>query len=220
MEKFLPLFKSHYSIGRSILTLFESGSEISGGPDSMFALNFLLAGKRSVTILHFDHGTEHAKEAKDFVLKESKRLGLDFFYSDIKTEEKRTGLKRLKGESDEMFWRKARYSFFRNWEDMPTIMGHTLDDQVESWLFSSLRGNPRLIPYRNRTVIRPFLSVSKGEILRWCERKGVEYVLDPSNTSDSYSRSYIRKEIVPRCLRVNPGLYTTISKKVLKLDCE
>ena len=35
MDKVLPLFKSHYSIGRSILTLHPKGSSDGVGPDSI-----------------------------------------------------------------------------------------------------------------------------------------------------------------------------------------
>ena len=35
MDEILPVFKSHYSIGRSILTLEEAGTSVDGGPDSI-----------------------------------------------------------------------------------------------------------------------------------------------------------------------------------------
>ena len=35
MNEVLPVFKSHYSIGRSILTLEEAGTSVEGGPDSI-----------------------------------------------------------------------------------------------------------------------------------------------------------------------------------------
>ena len=38
MEKSLPFFKSHYSIGRSILTLEKPDDVIQGGPDSIIKL--------------------------------------------------------------------------------------------------------------------------------------------------------------------------------------
>ena len=38
MEKVLPFFKSHYSIGRSILTLENPEDSIDGGPDSIFKI--------------------------------------------------------------------------------------------------------------------------------------------------------------------------------------
>ena len=38
MEEVLPFFKSHYSIGRSILTLEKPDDVISGGPDSIIKL--------------------------------------------------------------------------------------------------------------------------------------------------------------------------------------
>jgi tRNA(Ile)-lysidine synthase TilS/MesJ len=48
----------------------------------------------------------------------------------------------------------------------------------------------------------------------WCDRKSVHYINDPSNTDLSFMRNYIRHEIVPRALRVNPGLPKVLRKKI------
>ena len=39
----------------------------SGGPDSMAILDFLRKGNREVTVLHFNHGTEHGNQADEFL---------------------------------------------------------------------------------------------------------------------------------------------------------
>ena len=35
----------------------------SGGPDSMAVLDFLVKGKKDITVAHFNHGTDHGNEA-------------------------------------------------------------------------------------------------------------------------------------------------------------
>ena len=186
----------------------------SGGPDSMFALDFLIRGKKDVTILYMNHGTEHGAEAEAFVKSEAKRLGVKIEVGCVGSAEKE------KNESSEQFWRRIRYDFLNKFNDAPIVMVHNLDDEVENWIFSSLRGNGKLIPYRNGNVIRPFLCISKKEILSWNERKGVPFVVDPGNFSDDYTRSYIRQNLMPHALFVNPGLHKTIRNKVLCLDFE
>ena len=186
---------------------------VSGGPDSMAILDFLIRGKRDVTAVHFDHGTEHGAEARAFVEDYCERNNVPLIVGEANRA-------KLSNESPEEYWRNIRYDFFYsilNKVNGGTIItGHTLDDQVENWIFTSLHGNPMLIPYyRSPGIIRPFITTTKAELLSWCERKKVPYVTDPGNTDSKYMRSLIRKEIVPQALRVNPGLYKVIRKKIL-----
>ena len=42
----------------------------------------------------------------------------------------------------------------------------------------------------------------------------VPYINDPSNKDTSLRRNYIRHELMPHALEVNPGIFKMISKKV------
>ena len=48
----------------------------SGGPDSMAAVDFLLRSRRNISIIHFDHGTDHGHMASKFIEKFCKDKGL------------------------------------------------------------------------------------------------------------------------------------------------
>jgi tRNA(Ile)-lysidine synthase TilS/MesJ len=78
----------------------------------------------------------------------------------------------------EEHWRDERYKFFRSFDE-PVITGHNLDDVIEWFLFSSLHGQGKVIPYRNKNVFRPFISTSKRKLEDWCERKGSSFMVDP-----------------------------------------
>jgi tRNA(Ile)-lysidine synthase len=93
---------------------------------------------------------------------------------------------------------------------------HHLDDCVETYLFSCLRGFQSVIPYSKSNVIRPFLLNEKSEFERWCKQKSVPFIEDKSNDCLDYSRNRIRHQIVPEALKVNPGLKTVV-KKMIKL---
>jgi len=186
---------------------------VSGGADSMAALDFLYnGGKRNVTILHFNHGTDHAYEAEEFVRAYAEEKGFLLFVGSLTREIN-------PGESKECFWREQRYAFF-DWfasrENIPIITCHHLDDLVETWIFTSLHGTPRLIPKCRGSFVRPFLSTRKSELLAWCDRRSVPYVNDPSNLDTSYMRNYIRHVLVPKALLVNPGLHKVLRKKIMK----
>ncbi len=184
---------------------------VSGGADSMAALDFLRRGKREVHALHFDHGTVHGTDARRFV---------EHYCSDEDIPLTVSSLQRSKldSESLEEYWRNERIRFYKEHSDAPVATGHHLDDAVEWWIFTSLHGNPRLMGVRNygTNVVRPFLATTKEELVSWCKKKCVPHVEDPSNESRNHTRNRIRHDIMPHALSVNPGLRTTIRAMVLK----
>jgi len=186
---------------------------VSGGMDSMAVLDFLSRNK-DVSVLHFNHGTSHADEAENLVYQYCKERNISFVAGKINSE-------RPRGVSLEEFWRDQRYNFFDScsitpfYSNRPIITCHHLDDLVETWLFTSMHGDPKLIPSQRGRYLRPFLITRKSVLEDWCDRKNVPYIEDPSNMDQSYMRNYIRHEIVPRATRVNPGIYKTLRKKVL-----
>jgi tRNA(Ile)-lysidine synthase len=178
----------------------------SGGPDSMAALNFLNNGRRIVRVAHFDHGTEHADEARQFVIDYCKKKQIEYTLGTVSR-------KRNASESREEFWRNERYRFFKTL-DAPIVTAHHLNDVSEWWVFTALHGMPKLIPYRNESVIRPFLMTPKRELLRWNEKHEVMSIDDPSNKNTVHMRNLIRHRIMPQCIKVNPGLEKVLKKKI------
>ena len=174
----------------------------------MAILDFLVRGKREVTVAHFNHNTPFGRFAEKFVKGYCRKNNIKLVVGQIQRE-------KLDEESWEEYWRNERYRFFEAL-DGPVITAHHLDDVVEWWTFTSFHGNPRLIPYQNNKTIRPFLSTSKEEIWNWVDRKSVPYVTDPGNFDEKYMRSLIRKNIIPEALKVNPGLRKVIKKKIEK----
>ena len=180
---------------------------VSGGPDSMAILDFL-SNNHDVTAVYFDHGTDFGKKCKRFVKNfcDSKEIpiviGLN--YNDRPVD-----------KSLEEHWRDERYKFLHSF-NLPVVTGHHLDDVIEWFLFSSLHGAGKVIPYHNQNVIRPFISTSKCVLKDWCERKKVPFLDDPANADKKFMRSIIRHDIVPQARLVNPGLEKTFKKLVEK----
>ena len=184
---------------------------VSGGPDSMAVLDFLTnKPERDVTVLHFNHGTEFGNRASQFVEEYCNDYRIPIVVDQL------TGQKEPE-ESPEEFWRNQRYEFFSRFTDKPIVMAHNLDDVLETYLFTTLHGNAYIIPYQRENIIRPFMLTKKRTLQEWCDRKNVPYMVDPSNENRSYMRSIVRHDIVPNALKVNPGLYKVISKKVIEL---
>jgi tRNA(Ile)-lysidine synthase len=182
---------------------------VSGGPDSMTALDFLRRNHEVVAI-HFNHGTEHGREAERFVTSIMKTCGIPLIVGRIDRE-------KAEGESREEFWRKERYAFFRQVVgDAPLVTAHTLDDAMENWVFTSLHGSPRLIPKQNGNILRPFILSRKVDMLEWCKQKGVPFVLDPGNMDLSFPRARIRNVIMPELLKINLGFPKVIAKMYMR----
>lgn len=183
----------------------------SGGVDSMAIVDFL-NNNHDVNLMFFDHGTQTSKEALDFL--EDRYYG-SIHYAGMQLHVGKINRVKDSSESWEEYWRNQRYEWFHSF-DFPIITCHHLDDCVETWIFTSLNGEGRIIPYANRNVIRPFRLNRKAEFTNWCRNKKVSWVEDTSNEDISYMRNFIRHEIVPKALVVNPGLHKVVRKKVFE----
>lgn len=180
----------------------------SGGVDSMACLDFL-SKNHDVTVLHYNHGTAHGHIAERFVRGFCYKRRINYHVG-VNREPPPPGLSR------EAFWREKRYNFLNDYSNAPIVTCHHLDDCVETWVWSCMHGNPRTIPYRRKSVIRPFRLTRKRDFQLWCDMHNVPYVEDESNEDIHYTRNYIRREMMPSVLKVNPGIHKTVKKIILK----
>jgi tRNA(Ile)-lysidine synthase len=176
----------------------------SGGVDSMAVVDFL-SRKHEVTIAHFNHGTQHGEKAHKFVSEYCADHDISMLVGFCRS-------KKDNKESQEEYWRRERYDFFKDLG--PVITCHHLDDCVETYIWSSLHGTPKVIPLTRNNVLRPFLTTRKQDFVYWCESHNVPWIEDESNKNSRYTRNYIRNELMPHALRVNPGLHTLVKKIV------
>ncbi len=182
----------------------EFGIACSGGVDSMAILHFLVKGRYNPHVIYFNHNTEHGHLAEKFITDYCSNNNLNLFVG--RTELKPTSNK-------EKIWSDLRYEFFSKF-DFPIMTCHHLDDCVETYIFSCLRGFQSVIPYSKGNVIRPFLLNEKSVFEKWCKQKMVPFIQDESNDCLDYSRNRIRHQIVPESLLVNPGLKTVVKKMI------
>tara|TARA_Y100000590_G_C15394406_1_gene891329 strand:- start:564 stop:773 length:210 start_codon:yes stop_codon:yes gene_type:complete len=57
--------------------------------------------------------------------------------------------------------------------------------------------------------------VTKDELLSWARNKNVRYITDPSNKETRYMRNFIRHQMMPDIVEVNPGIRTMLKKKLV-----
>lgn len=184
----------------------EVGVAVSGGVDSMVILDFLKRN-HNVTAYHFNHGTKNADLFERFVRASCSKMDIPIKVGDIKNPKR-------KGQSLEEHWREERYNWLRE-QDQTIVLAHHLDDCVESYLFNMCNGKDYTIPYRNHNCIRPFRLNRKSNIVNWLkDHKDILWVEDPSNIDEKFKRNYIRWNLLPNALEVNPGLYKVIAKRI------
>lgn len=180
---------------------------LSGGVDSVAIASFL-SKKRNVKCAFFHHNIPEDDLALEFVKQfcETHELQLSVgMLNEI----------RPAGISIEEHWRNCRYKFFDSL-NTTVITGHNLDDCVETFLYSSLHGTPKVIPCSRNQVVRPFLTTPKSAFVDWCVRRNIKWFEDPTNSQVAHMRNYIRHQLMPHALHVNPGLFKTVKKIVDK----
>jgi tRNA(Ile)-lysidine synthase len=94
------------------------------------------------------------------------------------------------------------------------LTAHTADDQAETLLLRLVRGAGLrgLAGMRSKSrvqgvrVVRPFLTISREQVIAYVERHAIPYRRDASNDETAAARNYVRHEIVPRLeARLNPA---------------
>lgn len=179
---------------------------VSGGVDSMALLDFL-SRNHNVNAAFFHHGTENSEQAYKFLKEYLEHKNVELIVGHIKGDKPAE-------KSPEEYWRDSRYEFLTN-INRPVAMAHNLDDCVETWIWSSLHGCSKLIPYQRQNVFRPLLITEKKVLQQWCINKSVSWIEDTSNKDVRYMRNYIRHELMPHALVVNPGIKKVIKKMLL-----
>ena len=105
-----------------------------------------------------------------------------------------------------------RYAFFETvrlkYNALYILTAHHLGDSIETLMFNLIRGTKIHglvgIPEQNGYILRPFLHLSKPDILKSLEKENIPYRLDSSNTEDVYMRNHLRLNIIPKFERINP----------------
>jgi tRNA(Ile)-lysidine synthase len=177
----------------------------SGGVDSVAVLDFL-SKNHEVDAAFFHHGTDNSDNAFDFVWNFCRDRDITITVGYIRNE-------KPKELSWEEHWRNERYAFLENFEYVVT--GHHLNDCIETYIWGTMHGTPKVIPDTRKNVHRPFLLNPKQEFIDWCNRKELNWCQDYSNENTDYMRNYIRKYVVEHAYHINPGIEKVVKKLIL-----
>ncbi len=201
---------------------------LSGGPDSMALLHWLLGAREAwqltLTAIHIHHGLREASDAEATFVEaycQSHDVPIDIHHVDLEC-------KAYKGMSTEEKARAARYNIFKQHIEAHqclVALAHHMNDQAETVLLNLLRGaGPQGLKgmmAKRGGYIRPLLTTKRSQIMAYCKANDVPYVTDASNESSEYTRNYLRNEILPVIEeRVHPNVVERICTTAKILDEE
>jgi len=224
-EKIIRLIEEYELIKRGDRILIA----LSGGPDSVFLLYFLLKYKRKYGInlgaMHVNHMIrgEEADRDEKFCRKLCLQSGVDYHTvkRDVPSFAKNNKI------SIEEAAREIRYKELEKVQKKfgydKIATAHNCSDNAETVFINLIKGTGLKglsgIPIIRGNIIRPILSISKDKILKYLGATKVQYLVDQTNLSNVYERNFIRNEIFPLIKKhLNPKLEQTLfkSSSVLK----
>ncbi len=191
---------------------------LSGGADSV-ALLLALCGLRekygitlfAVHINHMLRGDEAMRDEK-FAVELCNRLEIPITVRRVPVAE----IAEKSGESIELAARKVRYDCFAELSVDKIATAHNADDNLETVVYNITRGSgingAGGIPPVRGNIIRPLITTTRDEILRFLADNKQSFVVDSSNASDDYTRNIIRHHAVPVLKQINSGAVMNVAR--------
>ena len=201
---------------------------LSGGADSVALLHLLCQYAKNtdckIYAAHINHNirteqySNEAKRDENFCRELCDGLGVALFVLNADIPK----LAKESGESLEGAARNARYSFFSNVMNENRIkllaLAHNANDNLETQIFNLCRGasvggiigirqTRDIDSVKGGKLIRPILSGTKQEILKYCQDKGIDYMTDSTNFELDATRNKIRHLIIPSLEEIFPAPY-------------
>jgi tRNA(Ile)-lysidine synthase len=179
----------------------------SGGVDSVCLLHLLkqlTEYQLEIWALYVDHGLRPLENEKEVAL--LNRLGAQW---EIHTRRIAIDIPeklRQKPQSLQLLAREERYRVFKAFQAEVgadrIALAHHRDDQAETVLYRIIRGTgldglAGIPVMRDGLFVRPFLEVSRAEILEYAAANRLEWVEDSSNAKPVYWRNRIRRQLLP-----------------------
>ena len=127
--------------------------------------------------------------------------------------------------------RRARYEALDTEADrigaVAIFLGHTEDDLAETVLLGLARGSGTRslsgMAFHAGRYVRPFLELTRAQVLIACKESGIEFWSDPQNEELSFARVRVRNEILPKMEKeIGPGISKALARtsRILREDAD
>lgn len=196
---------------------------VSGGIDSIILSKLFHLAKYHFGIAHVNFGLRGEESLADeiFVKKWAKTLKVPY-YSIVFDTKQYAEKEKL---SIQMAARILRYQWFEEIRvkeayDYIATAHHQMDS-AETILINLTRGTGLAgfhgIPLKNGKIIRPLAFASQEDIYDFVVQHKLAWREDSSNASTKYQRNFIRHEIIPKFLELNPQFENSLSETSSKI---
>ena len=190
---------------------------VSAGPDSMALLNMLQKNLTcNLVCAHINHNVRNQSDEEELYLKEYCKKNNIIFES--------TKIKSYNQNNFENEAREKRYKFYEKiltkYNSHNLFLAHHGDDLIETIIMKIIRGSNlegyagiKTISYLdNYKIIRPLLSITKEDIIKYNKDNNINYYIDVTNEDTKYTRNRYRKNILPLLKKEDKSVH----KKFLK----
>lgn len=200
---------------------------VSGGVDSVVLCELCRQGGFLFAIAHcnFRLRGEESQRDEEFVSDEAARYGVSFFGKKFDTEKFAAEEKISIQEAA----RNQRYEWFKELISSDAkepaqllLTAHHADDNIETMLMNFFRGTGLAgltgIPDKTGFIRRPLLPFTKKELLDFALENKLSFVEDSSNSSNKYTRNFIRHEIIPRLVTIYPRIKKNLAENIRRFN--
>ena len=179
---------------------------VSGGPDSMCLLDLMIKYREKtnikIIVSHVHHNVRKESDEELLFVKDYCDANNVIFES-MKIND-------YSGSNFECEARNKRYDFFDRlalkYDAKYVLTAHHGDDLMETILMRIVRGSnlkgysgfEDKVVLKNYTILRPLISVTKKDILKYNEENGIPYVTDYTNKLDIHTRNRYRNYVIPK----------------------
>lgn len=183
---------------------------ISGGVDSMALVDFFRRAECDMVVAHFNHHLQEINnDMETHVTSYCEEHSL-FLYRSIGVNIKLNAS--MNHTSIEAEARTQRYRFLNRVcqavgeqfnKKTVIVTGHHNDDQVETVLLNLFRGvSLDQLPMKryDGNRFKPFLEISKAELIRTATSRKLTWVEDPTNLEVDADRNWLRNDIIPQIM--------------------
>jgi len=226
--------KSKPSLKAASLAAKRIGLALSGGLDSVVLLDTVCKAVKAnsndlteIWVFHIHHGLQKpADQWLDFCEKLAKKYQVHFDFRLLHFTDLSQG-------NIEARARAERYDALTDLciehgiEDL--LLAHHQNDQAETVLLQLLRGSGVAglsgMPLHRTSVNqgdpislwRPLLNQSRADLEAYAKEHKLKWVEDPSNQNTRYRRNAIRKDIIPRLEKIQPGAIANLARSATVL---
>jgi tRNA(Ile)-lysidine synthase len=188
----------------------------SGGLDSVVLTQLMTLISDNCTLLHVNYHLrgEESNQDEKFVRNLGNSLKIPVKINSVQAVE----MINLSKGNVQVFARDFRYNWFKNFlndENSVLLLGHHLDDQIETFYMNLARKSGifglACMLEKNRNIFRPLLEFEKDDLKQFALKNNYKWVEDSSNSTNKYTRNRLRNEFLPKLFQEIPDLKKSIT---------